>query len=54
MRMEGRLSQDKLESSIASMNDLVRQRDSLTERHIFEMTAQMATRDQQVDERQRS
>ena len=48
IKMEGRISQGKLESSIASINDLVRQRDGLTKRRITEMTSIMEQRDLQA------
>ena len=44
MKMEGRINQDKMESSTASVK-------GLTEKRISEMTAIMAQRDQQADER---
>ena len=43
-KMEGRINQDKMETSMASVM-------GLTERRISEMTAIMAQRDQQADER---
>ena len=50
-KIKGRISQDKLELSNASVNDLIRQRDGLTEKRMSEMTATMAQRNQQADER---
>ena len=44
MKMEGRINQDKMETSMASVK-------GLTEKRISEMTAIMAQRDQQADER---
>ena len=44
MKMEGRINQDKMETSMASVK-------GLTEKRISEMTAIIAQRDQQADER---
>ena len=49
--MEGRISQDKLQSSVASINDLIRQREGLTGKRMSEKTTIMAQRDRQADER---
>ena len=51
MQMEGRINQDKLESSIASINGLFKQREGLTERRMSKMAAIMTERDQQSNER---
>ena len=51
IKIEGRISQDKLELSIVSINDLYRQREGLTEKRMSEMTTILAKRIQQVDER---
>ena len=49
--MEGRISQGKLESSIASINDLFKQREGLNERRMTKMAAIMTEWDRQADER---
>ena len=51
IKVEGHVSQDKLESSIASINDVIRQRKGLTEKRMSEMTTMIAQRDRQADER---
>ena len=51
IKAEGSINQDKLESSIASINDLIRQRECLTEKRMSEIATTMAQRDRQADER---
>ena len=51
IQMEERVSQSKLESSIETINDLIRQGEGMAEKRVTEMTAIMAQRDQQADER---
>ena len=51
MQMEGPISQGKLESSIASINDLFKQREGVTEKRMSEMAAIMTERDRQADDR---
>ena len=51
IQMKGRVSQSKLESSIETINDLIRQREVMAEKRVTEMTAIMAQSDQQADER---
>ena len=51
LEMEGRFDQNKLESSIASISDLIRQRENLVYVRMSEMTAVMKERDRQTDKR---
>ena len=51
LKMEGRFDQNELESSIASISNLIRQRENLVYVRMSEMTAVMKERDRQTDER---
>ena len=50
IQMEGRIKQGKLESSIASINDLFKQREGLTERRMTKKAAIMTEGDRQAVE----
>ena len=54
MKMEGRISQGKLESSIAPIQDLIRHRETLTDTRMTEMTSLMKERDRKADDRMKS
>ena len=51
IQAEGRRSQERLEASIATINDLIRQRENLSDTRMSEMSALMKERDRQADER---
>ena len=51
IQAEGRQSQGRLEASMASLNDLIKQRESIADTRIAEMSAVMKERDRQADER---
>ena len=51
IKMEGRSRQSKMDSSIASISDLIRQRKGPTETSMSEMRTIMAQRDRQADQR---
>ena len=51
IQAEGRQNQERLEASMAFLNDLIKQRETMTESRMAEMTAVMRERDRQADER---
>ena len=51
IQAEGRQSQGRLEASMASLNDLIKQRESIADTRMAEMSAVMKERDRQADER---
>ena len=51
LQMEGRVNQGSFESSITSINDLLKQRECLTERRMPERAAIITEMDRQADER---
>ena len=51
IQAEGRQSQGRLEASMASLNDLIKQRESIADTRMAEMSAVMKARDRQADER---
>ena len=51
IQAEGRQSQGRLEASMASLNDLIKQRENMADTRIAEMSAMMKERDRQADER---
>ena len=51
IQAEGRQSQGRLEASMASLNDLIKQRENMADTRMAEMSAVMKERDRQADER---
>ena len=51
IQAEGRQSQGRLEASMASLNDLIKQRESIADTRMTEISAVMKERDRQADER---
>ena len=51
IQAEGRQYQGRLEASMASLNDLIKQRENLADTRMAEMSAVMKERDHQADER---
>ena len=51
IQAEGRQNQGRLEASMASLNDLIKQREDMADTHMAEMSAVMKERDRQADER---
>ena len=51
IQAEGRQNQGRLEASMASLNDLIKQREYLADTRMAEMSAVMKERDRQADER---
>ena len=51
IQVEGRQNQGRLEASMASLNDLIKQRENLADTCMAEMSAVMKERDRQADER---
>ena len=51
IQAEERQSQGRLEASMASLNDLIKQRESIADTRMAEMSAVMKERDRQADER---
>ena len=51
IQAEGRRSQGRLEASMASLNDLIKQRENMADTRMAEMSAVMKERDRQADER---
>ena len=51
MQAEGRQNQGRLEASMASLNDLIKQRETAVDARVAEMSAVMRERDRQADER---
>ena len=51
IQAEGRQNQGRLEASMASLNDLIKQRETLADARMAEMSAVMKKRDRQTDER---
>ena len=54
MKMDGRIRQGKLETSLASIHDLIRHREALTDNRMTGMTSLMKERDRQADNRMKS
>ena len=51
IQAEGRQNRGRLEASMASLNDLIKQRENLSDTRMAEMSAVMKERDRQADER---
>ena len=51
IQTDGRMSHGRWESSIASIDDLIKQREDLTNTRVSEMIVMMIERDRQADER---
>ena len=51
IQAEGRRSQGRLKASMASLNDLIKQRENMADTRMAEMSAVMKERDRQADER---
>ena len=54
MQAEGRQNQGRLEASMASLNDLIKQRETTADARMAEMSAIMRERDRQADERMKA
>ena len=54
IQAEGRQNQGRLEASMASLNDLIKQRETTADAHMAEMSAVMRERDRQADERMKA
>ena len=53
IQAEGRQNQGRLEASMASLNDLIKQRENMADTRMAEMSAVLKERDRQADERKR-
>ena len=51
IQAEGRQNKERLDASMASLNDLIKQRENLADTRMAEMSAVMKERDRQADER---
>ena len=51
LQAEGRTSQERLEASLATINDLIRQRENLADTRMSEKSAIMKEKDRQAEER---
>ena len=51
IQADGRQNQGRLDASMASLNDLIKQRENLADTRMAEMSAVMKERDRQADER---
>ena len=54
IQAEGRQNQGRLEASMASLNDLIKQRETTADARMAEMSAVMRERDRQADERMKA
>ena len=54
MQAEGRQNQGRLEASMTSLNDLIKQRETIADARMAEMSAIMRERDRQADERMKA
>ena len=54
IKAEGRQNQGRLEASMASLNDLIKQRETTEDARMAEMSAVMRERDRQADERMKT